>query len=101
LNILRQFTNPGIILSIISSSEGFVKIGVLFPQPSWTVSLQLVEEGRKFGNNVAASVDLFSKLSTVFQLTAPDFIEFQYLAPGFGYNVYKEEFNVFVHYKGN
>jgi hypothetical protein len=101
LNILRQFTNPGIILSIISSSEGFVKIGVLFPQPSWNVALQLIEEGRKFGNNIAAGVDLFSKLNGVFQMTVPDFIEFQYLAPGFGYNVYKEEFNVFVHYKGN
>jgi len=101
LNVLRQFTNPGIILSIISSSEGFVKIGLLFPQPAWNVAMQLIEEGRKFGNNIAAGVDLFSKLNNVFQLNVPDFIEFQYLAPGFGYNVYKEEFNVFVHYKGN
>jgi hypothetical protein len=101
LNILRQLSNPGLILSVITSSEGFVKIGILFPQPNWNVALQLVEEGRKLGNSIAAGVDLFSKLNTVFQCTVPDYIEFQYLTPGFGYNVYKEEFNVFVHYRSN
>jgi hypothetical protein len=101
LSILRQFSNPGIILSIISSSEGFVKIGVLFPQPNWNIALQLIEEGRKLGNSIASSVDLFTKLNNVFQCPVPDFIEFQYLSPGFGYNVYKEEFNVFIHFKSN
>jgi len=100
-NILRQFTNPGLILSLITSSEGFVKIGILFPQPSWNVALQLIEEGRKLGNSISSGVDLFTKLNGVFQCSVPDYIEFQYLTPGFGYNVYKEEFNVFVHYKSN
>jgi len=101
LNILRHFTNPGIILSLITSSEGFVKIGILFPQPSWNAALQLVDEGRKLGNQISANIDVFNKLLNTFQQSGPDFIEFQYLTPGFGYNVYKEEFNVFIHYKGN
>jgi len=100
-NILKQFTNPGLILTLITSSEGFVKIGILFPQPSWNVALLLIEEGRKLGNSIAAGVDLFTKLNNVFQSTIPDYIEFQYLTPGFGYNVYKEEFNVFVHFRSH
>jgi len=86
---------------LITSSEGFVKIGILFPQPSWNVAMQLIEEGRKLGNQISANVDVFNKLLNTFQISTPDFIEFQYLTPGFGYNVYKEEFNVFIHYKGN
>jgi len=99
LNILRQFTNPGIILSVITSCEGFVKIGLLFPHPNWPVAVQLIEEGRKLCDPVSSGMDIFSKLNNVFQSSVPEFIEFQYLTPGFGYNVYKEEFNVFVHYK--
>jgi len=100
-NILRQFTNPGLVLSVITSSEGFVKIGVLFPNPNWNVALQLIEEGRKMGDTQPAPMDVFTKLNNSFQTNVPEFIEFQYLNPGFGYNVYKEEFNVFVHYRGN
>jgi hypothetical protein len=101
LNILRQFTNPGIVLSLITSSEGFVKIGILFPNPTWNVANLLVEEGRKLCEPSAIGTDIFTRLNNVFQSSVPDFIEFQYLQPGFGYNVYKEEFNVFVHFKGN
>jgi len=99
LNILRQFTNPGLVLSVITSSEGFVKIGVLFPNPNWNIAIQLIEEGRKLCDGQPAPVDIFNKLNTSFK-TNPEFIEFQYLNPGFGYNVYKEEFNVFIHYHG-
>jgi len=101
LNILRQFTNPGLVLSVITSSEGFVKIGILFPNPNWSVALQLIDEGRKMGDTQPAPLDIFTKLNNSFQTNVPEFIEFQYLNPGFGYNVYKEEFNVFVHYRGN
>jgi len=101
LNILRQFVNPGLILSVILSSEGFVKIGILFPNPNWNVAIQLIDEGRKLCENMSSGTDIFGKLNGVFNVTAPEFIEFQYLQPGFGYNVYKEEFNVLVHYKGN
>jgi hypothetical protein len=100
LNILRQFTNPGLVLSVITSSEGFVKIGILFPNPNWNVAIQLIEEGRKLSDTQPAPVDIFSKLNNSFRVNSPEFIEFQYLNPGFGYNVYKEEFNVFVHYNG-
>jgi len=101
LNILRQLTNPGIILSVILSSEGFVKLGILFPGPTWNMCLQLIDEGRKLSENISTGSDVFIKLNKEFNVSNPEFIEFQYLQPGFGYNVYKEEFNVFVHYKGN
>jgi len=100
LVILRQFTNPGLILSVITSSEGFVKIGILFPNTNWNVALQLIEEGRKFTDGQPAPMDMFNKLNNGFKTSGPEFIEFQYLNPGFGYNVYREEFNVFVHYSG-
>jgi len=100
LNILRQFTNPGLVLSVITSSEGFVKIGIMFPNPNWNVALQLLEEGRKFSDSTPAPIDIFGKLNSFFRGNGPEYIEFQYLNPGFGYNVYKEEFNVFVHYSG-
>jgi len=102
LNILRQFTNPGIILSIILSSEGFVKLGILFPSPNWNFALQLIDEGRKYcTGSISSGTDVFTKLNNVFQVNVPEFIELQYLQPGFGYNVYKEDFNVLVHYRGN
>jgi len=100
LQILRQFTNPGLVLSVITSSEGFVKIGILFPNPNWNLAMQLIEEGRKFSDTSPAPIDIFGKLNNIFRNSGPEFIEFQYLNPGFGYNVYKEEFNVFVHYTG-
>jgi len=100
LNILRQFVNPGLILSVVLSSEGFVKICIMFPNPNFNVAMQLIDEGRKLCENISSGTDVFGKLNSVFQCSTPEFIEVQYLQPGFGYNVYKEEFNIQVHYKG-
>jgi len=78
-------------LSIITSSEGFVRLGVLVPKPSLetVVSLCNVADGNKDGLAVfegALGVDGCS------------FVEFQYLMKGFGYSVYKEGFDIIFHY---
>jgi len=96
--LLQQLTNGGIRLSLIFTSDGFVKLGILFPQPNPNVTLQLIEECRKTSTSVLGT-DIFNQIQSILGTNMPDFLEFQYLQNGYGYNVYKEGFNLFLHYK--
>ena len=81
-------------LCVIVSTEGFVKISVLVPEPT-----QNVIDGFLSGmsdvkdNNVALHRDIASTLGTV-----PLFVEYCFLNQGYGYEVYKEGGDVLVHY---
>ena len=90
ISVLKEHSNPGISLSVITSSEGFVRIGILVPNPS----KECVD---KLCDVVAASSedihDLEKKISC-----KPTFVEYQHLTQGFGYGVYNEGFDVVFHY---
>jgi hypothetical protein len=96
--LLEQNATDGTSLSIITSSEGIVKVGILLKNPEWANVLPLIEEGRGT-SEATAPLDIFHTVHSHFNCGAPQFVEFQYLNTGFGYNVYKEEFNVLLHYR--
>ena len=81
-------------LCVIVSTEGFVKISVLVPEPSQSVidtflsSMSDVKE-----NNIALHRDISMSLGIT-----PMFVEYCYLNQGYGYEVYKEGGDVLVHY---
>lgn len=81
-------------MSVITSSEGFVRIGLLQPKPSTqsVVSLCTLAGGN--------SQDLASFEASVSNSGSegPMFVEYQYLMKGFGYGVYKEGFDIVFHY---
>jgi len=78
-------------LSIVTSSEGFVRIGLLIPKPPRDLVGRMADAcgGRRdaveaFANTVGCQV--------------PQYAEYQYLMKGYGYNVYKEGFDVMFHW---
>jgi len=78
-------------LSIVTSSEGFVRIGLLIPKPPRDLVCRMADAcgGRRdaveaFANTVGCQV--------------PQYAEYQYLMKGYGYNVYKEGFDVMFHW---
>jgi len=79
-------------LSIVTSSDGFVRIGLLIPKPSRDLVGMMVDAtagGRRdaveaFANTVGCQV--------------PQYAEYQYLMKGYGYGVYKEGFDVMFHW---
>ena len=80
----------GLMLSVVTSSEGFVRIGLLIPNPSREFQSALVTA-------TGGRLDVLSRLEGVVGKT-PSAVEFQYLNRGFGYGVYKEGFDVMFHY---
>jgi len=81
----------GLCLSIITASEGFVRLGVLCPSPSKETVRQLVDQ-------VGGKHDAIAKLEAALGQTSPSYVELQHLNKGFGYAVYKEGFDVVIHW---
>lgn len=96
--MLLANAKDGTSLSIITSSEGIVKVGILLRDPDWNNIVPLIEEGRN-SSEATAPMDIFNNIHSHFKCQAPQFVEYQYLNTGFGYNVYKEDFNVLLHYR--
>lgn len=89
---LRKKSNRQLRLFVNLTFEGFVKLGILSPQPQENEMHELCGiSGR------ASSADRFKKLQADIKHT-PAFVEFLFLKPGFGYGVYKEGFDVAFHY---
>jgi len=92
VKILRSSPNSGgLRLSIITSSEGFVRLGILSPNPSSEVVTKLCS----MSNAPKDSLDRFQRSLCV---NGPAFAEYQYLKEGFGYGVYPEGFDIVLHY---
>lgn len=89
LNELKP--SMGMNLSIITSSEGFVRLGLLIPKPPTTVVAKLCSVVNATNDELAA---LEGSLGT----DGPTWVEYQFLKEGFGYGVYKEGFDVVFHY---
>lgn len=92
LSIVRQHPKAGLRLSVVTSSEGFVRLGVLLPDPDRTALDRLCPLSG------ASSSDPLIRFSNSLGLAGPHFVEFQFLMKGFGYGVYKEGFDVIFHY---
>lgn len=90
LKILEKMSGQ-LRLSIITSSEGFVRLGVLVPTPNveTVVSLCNAAEGNRDG---------LASFEGALAVDGPSYVEFQYLMKGFGYSVYKEGFDIIFHY---
>lgn len=91
LQVIRDWKPTGLCLSIITSSEGFVRLGLMVPNPSTDIVLKLCQLV-KAGNEQLAAFE--GSLGS----SGPSYVEFQYLKEGFGYGVYKEGFDIVFHY---
>jgi len=95
LRILRDnetlIVQDGLHLSIITSSEGFVRLGLLVPNPSRNLINALYTYA---GSNQAQMAAFEASLGG----RGPASAEYQYLMKGFGYGVYKEGFDVVFHW---
>jgi len=83
----------GLAMSVITSAEGFVKLGIYVPMPNRAI----VEECFRV-RGVGNSAKLWQFEGSLGS-QGPDFVEFQYLVQGFGYGVYTEGFDIVFHYK--
>lgn len=93
MDILRE--QPGdkgdLCMSVITSSEGFVRLGLLAPNPSAEVVESLCGIAGAKGDDLAG-------LERALGSSGPAFAEYQFLKEGFGYGVYKEGFDIVFHY---
>ena len=70
---------------------GFVRLGILFPNPHKEAVMALCD----IAGGKRTELMNFEK---ALGCNGPSYIELQYLIKGFGYSVYKEGFDVVVHY---
>jgi hypothetical protein len=94
LSVIRRAgseANGPICLSVITSSDGFVRLGLLLPKPSQEIVSALCSLSQ-------ASVDEISRFQSALASSGPAYAEYQYLMKGFGYGVYKEGFDIVFHY---
>jgi len=82
----------GLAMSVVTSSEGIVRLGLLFPNPSKQVVASLCH----FSG--VSSPDELHNFESSLMVAGPAWVEFQCLMKGFGYGVYKEGFDVIFHY---
>jgi len=87
-------TDHPLCLSVITSSEGFVRLGLLVPKPNTQTVLQLCSIAGGNNENIAAFEGSLGALGS----DGPTYAEYQYLMKGFGYGVYKEGFDIVFHY---
>jgi len=91
MSIITNSGKIGICLSIITSAEGFVRLGILLPEPSPDMVMKACQIA-------GASRDPIDRLQKSLGIDVPAFLEFQYLKEGFGYGVYPEGFDVVFHF---
>jgi len=92
LNVLTGNTTPGLILSVITSNESFVRLGVLVPSPPMS-AVQALSAAVE-----APFAPLQGFMNDAFRGQTPSFVEVQFLKQGFGYGVYKEGFDAVFHW---
>jgi len=91
LSVLQEGTSGQLQLSVITSSEGFVRLGLMVPNPPMNMVERLC--------SLSGNTDHLLKFQNAIAVEGPTYAEFQYLMQGFGYGVYKEGFDVVFHYK--
>jgi len=92
LKVLRESKPDGaLLMSVITSSEGFVRLGLLVPSPTTEMIVNLCSMNGGNHEELAAFEASLRK-------DAPTYVEYQYLMKNFGYGVYKEGFDIVFHY---
>jgi len=91
LAILQEGTEAGMCMSVITSSDGFVRLGLLSPKPS-------PETVRKLCSIAGANEEDLSEFQRALGSDGPSYAEYQFLKEGFGYGVYKEGFDIVFHF---
>lgn len=94
LTVIRRSGTEGggpICMSVITSSDGFVRLGLLLPKPTQETVAALC------ALSLASSEDI-ARFQTALASSGPAYAEYQYLMKGFGYGVYKEGFDIVFHY---
>jgi len=84
-------SDAGLSLSVITSSEGFVRLGLMSPRPNKDVVQRLC-------GIVGANPDDLFEFQNALGSSGPAYVEYQFLKEGFGYGVYKEGFDIVFHY---
>jgi len=82
-------------LSVITSTEGFVRLGLLVPRPS-------PSDVQALCRAAGTTPDPVTSFEHSIELSAgegPLYVEYQYLQKPFGYGVYKEGFDIVFHYR--
>lgn len=82
-------TTSEVTLSVVTSPNGFAKIGVIIPEPTAQTVASLLE-------CVSGDINEHQKMINTFG--KPLAIEYAYLNDGFGFEVYKEGADVHVYY---
>jgi len=80
-----------ICMSVITSSDGFVRLGILLPKPSSDIVGSLC-------SLAGANNEDIGRFQIALGSQGPAYAEYQYLMKGFGYGVYKEGFDIVFHY---
>jgi hypothetical protein len=83
---IKKWAPKKVELSVVTSSEGFVRVGLIFPDPSHEVVETLGGHNRPY-------MDFQKNIKR-----EPSFLEVQYLMSGFGYAVYQEGYKIKFHY---
>jgi len=92
MNLLAGFTpSEPYSLSIVTSSDGFVRIGLLIPKPSRDLVAQMADAA-------GGKRDAVETFANTVGCQIPQYAEYQFLMKGFGYGVYKEGFDVMFHW---
>eukprot|EP01103_Thecamoeba_quadrilineata_P008330 TRINITY_DN18098_c0_g1_i1.p1 TRINITY_DN18098_c0_g1~~TRINITY_DN18098_c0_g1_i1.p1 ORF type:complete len:462 (+),score=61.43 TRINITY_DN18098_c0_g1_i1:166-1551(+) len=92
LQVIRENSDEcGLVLVVVTSVMGFVRVGLLFPLPSEAT----VKEVCRVRN-----VDYrpLEQLQTTMQVPGPAFLEFSFLNESFTYGVYPQGFDVYLHF---
>ncbi|BFU19850.1 hypothetical protein conserved domain containing [Entamoeba histolytica] len=79
-----------ITLSIITSTDGFVKLGVIIPQPTAEIISKLVESVP--GHEISIHQSMLNSFGQ------PIAVEYSFLNKGFGFEVYREGVDVHIYY---
>jgi len=91
LKIIKGQCNVGLMMSVVTSSEGMVRLGLLFPNPTKHAVQALCTMS-------GAQYNALMNFESALGVTGPTFVEFQFLMRGYGYGVYKEGFDIVFHY---
>eukprot|EP01103_Thecamoeba_quadrilineata_P007364 TRINITY_DN17251_c0_g1_i1.p1 TRINITY_DN17251_c0_g1~~TRINITY_DN17251_c0_g1_i1.p1 ORF type:complete len:346 (+),score=40.30 TRINITY_DN17251_c0_g1_i1:110-1147(+) len=78
-------------LSIVMNSTDFVRMGLMCPNPSLDLIVELCRL-------VPANPDFLASFEGTLEIDGPTYFEFSHLMEGFGYGVYNEGFEVVFHY---
>jgi len=92
LELLKQAKPPHLCMSVITSSEGFVRLGLMAPDPPKVTVESLC-------NLSGGNTEQLLKFEHAIGVHGPSYVEFQFLVTGFGYGVYKEGFDIIFHYR--